>query len=77
MRRFNIVFLAVNILLLAGALYLYSAARAREHRLFNQLKPILLKTYRDFNMKLPYEDPKDMDELLAPLERGHLMRPTI
>lgn len=68
MQRFNVLFLAVNLLLLGGVLYLHFTAQAREQRRFDLLKPLMMKTYREFNVKLPHEDPKNLDELVAPLE---------
>jgi hypothetical protein len=68
MQRFNVLFLTVNLLLLAGLLYVHFTAQAREQRQFNLLKPLLMKSYQNFNMKLPHEDPKNLDELVAPLE---------
>lgn len=67
MRAFNVAFLTINLLLLALLTFMYFETRSRDRERFDQLRPVLMKHYAEFGLKLPYENPRNLDELLAPL----------
>jgi hypothetical protein len=69
MKRFNIIFMICNLILLAVILFFHFENEARERRHFEQVKPVMMRYYAEFGLKLPYENPQNMYELLAPMKR--------